>query len=120
MSLTPGHIAAALVATNADNRRHRIISDDTKTLDNLVAWLRRLLSADDPPTGIAALAGVEETPDSLIRLHELAQVFNQRARCDSGFRGDLEALISQARIGGIDISSITQTVWGNQPDQAPS
>jgi hypothetical protein len=63
---------------------------------------------------------LEETPDSLVRLHELAQVLNQRARCDSGSRGDLEGLISQARIAGIDISAITQTVWGNQTERSPS
>lgn len=118
--MTLGAITAALVARNAANRARRTSDDDTKVLDHLVGWLRRLVAADDPTAGAAALARVEEAPESHERLHDLAQVLNRRAIADGDFRSDLEALVNEARAEGVDVSSITQMAWGNQPGQTPS
>ena len=87
--------------------------DHARVLDGLASWLRRILAADDPAAGGAALARLEETPQSHQRLHELAQVLNQRATSDEGFRADLEALIEQAHGHRLDISSITELAWGS-------
>ncbi len=99
--MTLGAIAAALVARNAVGRARWTVDDDTRVLDGLVGWLRRLVAADDPKVGVAALARVEEAPESHERLHDLAQVLNRRAIADSGFRSDLEALVDQARARGV-------------------
>ena len=112
--LTLGTVVAALAAANAQNRTSsRIGGDDTRVLESLVGWLRRLVAADDP-TGAGALARLEETPESHPHLHELAQILNRRATSDTGFRSELEALISQARSESVDIGSITRQAWGNQ------
>lgn len=107
-----GAVAAALVATDAGNKARRAIGDDQRVLEHLVGWLRRLVAADDPVAGIAALARLEEAPESHIRLHEFGRVLERRARFDGVFRVDLEALIDQARSDGVDIESITQVIWG--------
>ena len=98
----------------------RTVDDDTRVLDGLVGWLRRLAAAADPTVGVAALARVEEAPESHERLHDLAQLLNRRAIADSGFRSDLEALVNEASAQGVDVNSITQMAWGNQPCQPPT
>lgn len=87
--------------------------DHARVLDGLAGWLRRIVAADDPTVGAAALARLEESPQSHERLHELAQVLNHRATSDKHFRADLEALIEQARDHRLDISSITESAWGS-------
>ena len=118
--MTLGSIAAALVARNAVARARRTVDDDTRVLDRLVGWLRRLVAADDPTVGVAALARVEDAPESHERLHDLAQVLDRRAIADGGFRSDLEALINEASATGVDVNSITQTAWGSQSSQPPT
>lgn len=118
--MTLGAITAALVARSAMARARPTAADDTRVLDGLVGWLRRLIAADDPTTGAAALTRVEEAPECHERLHDLAHVLDRRAIADSGFRSDLEALVNKASADGVDVSSITQTVWGNQPGQTPN
>lgn len=87
--------------------------DHARLLDGLVGWLRRIVAADDPAAGTAALARLEEAPQSHQRLHELAQLLNHRTTSDKGFRDDLEALIDQAHGHRLDIGSITKLAWGN-------
>ena len=79
----------------------------------MVGWLRRIVAADDPTAGAAALARLEETPQSHQRLHELAQILNHRASSDTGFRADLEALVDHARGHKLDVNSITELAWGS-------
>jgi len=118
--MTLGAIIAALVARNAVARGRRTVDDDARVLDRLVGWLWRLVAADDPTIGVAALARVEEAPESHERLHDLAQLLSRRAIADGGFRSDLEALVDEATALGVDVNSITQMVWGNQPSQPPT
>lgn len=114
-----GAASAALVAKNAENMARGTCGDEANVVNRLVGWLRRLVAADDPAIGGAALDRVEEAPDSHVRLHELAEVLNRRATDDASFRSDLEALINQARTQGIDISSITQLAWGKATVRPP-
>lgn len=114
--MTLGAVAAALVAASAHYAARPMPEDHARVLDGLVGWLRRIVVADDPTTGAAALARLEETPQSFQRLHELTQVLNHRATYDADFRADLEALIEQAHGHRLDISSITAIAWGtSQP-----
>lgn len=115
-----GAASAALVARNAENMTQGTSGDETGVVNGLVGWLRRLVAADDPEVGGVALGRVEEAPDSHVRLHELAEVLNRRATADAGFRSDLEALINQARVEGVDISSITQLAWGKTAVRPPT
>ncbi len=115
-----GAASAALVARNAENMARGTSGEEASVVNRSVGWLRRLVAADDPAVGGAALDRVEEAPDSHVRLHELAEVLNRRATADDGFRSDLAALINQARAEGIDISSITQLTWGKTTVRPPT
>ena len=110
VSLTLGAIAAALVAKAAE----RAVEGGEGVLVRLVGWLRQRFSADDQHEAQAALAHVEQVPDSPSRLQRLAEVIDRRAEADAGFRSELKALVKHAQAGGVDVGTIAQTAWGDQ------
>ena len=61
-----------------------------------------------------ALARVEDAPDSPSRVQALAGLIDQRASVDDVLRGELEALVAEARAGSVDVGSIAQSVIGDQ------
>jgi hypothetical protein len=60
------------------------------------------------------LERVEDAPDSPTRVRELAELLDERAAGDPEFRGELLALVEQARTAGVDVGSIIQVVVGDQ------
>jgi hypothetical protein len=114
VSLTLGAVAAALVAKAEDNAAEKAVEGAAGALRRLVSWLRERFAGDKDPAGARALARVEDAPDSPSRIQELADVLEQRAETDGHFREVLKGLVAEARAAGVDVGTITQTVWGNQ------
>jgi hypothetical protein len=114
VSLTLGAIAAALVAKAADKTAERAVEGSAGVLKRFVGWLRERFSADAEQEGAAALARVEDAPDSPSRLRELAEVLDRRAHADAGFGSELKSLVDETQASGVDVGSIVQTAWGNQ------
>lgn len=113
-SLTLGATAAAMVATAATETVGRTVDTAMAALGRLVGWLRERFSAEEWKEGATALARVEEVPDSPRLLEELAKVLDGRVGADPGFRSELEGLVKHASGAGVDVGSITQTVWGDR------
>ena len=117
VSLTLGMVVAALVAKAMDKTAEQAVEGGAAVLGRLVSWLRERLGAGGESGGVV-LARVEDAPDSPSRVRELAGVVDARAADDDEFRVGLEALVAEARAGGVDVGSITQTLWGNQNVQS--
>lgn len=119
VSLTLGAIAAALVAKASDKAAERAVDEGAGALVRLVGWLRERFAADDATEAIAALAKVEDAPDSPSRVRELAAVLDCRVDDpdDPDFRVEMQALVDEAQAGGADVGSIAQSAWGNQNTQ---
>lgn len=118
VSLSLGAIVAALVARAAERAGDGAAAGGESLLRRLVDKLRARFAGAADEAAAGALARAQEVPDSPSRVRELAAVLDQRAAADPALRGELEALVGQARDGGIDVKGISQTVWGDQNVQA--
>jgi hypothetical protein len=112
--VTLGVIAAALVAKALDRAEDRVVEDGEGVLRPLVGALRDRFSRADDQAGTTALERVEDAPDSPTRVRELAKLLDERAAGDPEFRGELLALVEQARTAGVKVGSIIQVVVGDQ------
>jgi hypothetical protein len=118
VSLSLGAIVAALVAKGVERAADDAVEGGEGMLRRLVAALReRFAGAGDEPAR-EALTRVQDAPDSPSRVKALAAVIDQRARDDLELRGELEALVAQARGGGVNVEKISQAAWGDQNVQA--
>ncbi len=108
-----GVIVAALVAKASDKAAERAVDEGAGALARLVGWLRKRFADDGAVEASAALAKVEEVPDSASLVRGLAAVVDRRAE-DPGFRSELQGLVEQAQAAGVDVGSIVQTAWGDQ------
>jgi hypothetical protein len=116
--VTLGVIVAALVAKALDRAENKVIDDGEGVLRRLVGALRQRLSQEDDRAGRIALELVGDVPDSPSRVRELAVLLDERLAGDPVFRGELEALVEQARAAGVDVDSISQVAVGDQNVQA--
>ena len=113
VSLTLGGVVAGLVAKAVDATGDRLVGGAVAVVGRLVSRLRARFGDVSDEAGAAALAGVEEVPDSPSRVGVLAEAVDRLA-ADPGFRAELEALVSDARDAGVDVGAITQTAWGDR------
>src|SRR4051812_113523 len=118
VSLSLGAIVAALVAKAVGRAADDAVEGCESMLRRLVAALReRFAGAGDEPAR-EALTRVQEAPDSPSRVEALAREIDQRAQTDRELRSELEALVAQARRGGVNVEQISQSAWGDQNAQA--
>jgi uncharacterized protein YidB (DUF937 family) len=114
VSLSLGAVVAALVAKTAERAGERAADGAAVGLGRLVGWLRGRLSGAGAEPAAAALAGVEEVPDSPSRVKGLAAAIDQLAEAEPRFRDELRAWVRETREAGVDVESVSQSVWGNQ------
>jgi hypothetical protein len=112
--VTLGMIVAALVAKASSRAEGRVIDEGEAALARLVGVLRRRFSGADDQQGTEALEHVELAPDSPKLVGELAVLLNERAAGDPAFRGELEALVKDARAAGVDVNVVSQVATGEQ------
>jgi hypothetical protein len=116
--LSLGVIVAAMVRKAAETAAEQAVEGKAGMVGRLAGWLRHRFSDAEHSEESTALARLEDAPDSPSRLRELARVVDGYAAADPGFRAELEALVKEVRAAGVDVGSITQSVWGNQNVQA--
>lgn len=114
VSLTLGAVVAALVVKAAEKAGERAAEGGAGALGRLVDRLRQRFTGDGDAAATKALERVEDAPDSPSRLQLLTEVVDRRAAADADFRSELETLVHEARAEGVELGSITQTVWGDQ------
>lgn len=114
VSLTLGAVVAAMVAKAVGKAEDQAVEEGAGALRRMVGWLRERFTGGGDEVGARALSRVEDAPDSPSRTRELAEVLDQRSDADAEFRAALERLVTEARVEGVDVGSITQTAWGNQ------
>lgn len=112
--VTLGAIVAALAARAADDGADKAVDQAGAALGRLVGWLRQRLTDDGDEAGAAALARVEEIPDSPSRVAVLAALVDQRAHDAKGFRNELERLVTEVKSAGVDVGSTDQKAIGDQ------
>ena len=117
--MTLGAVAAALVAHAVGKAGDKVgegaVDAGAGAVHRLVGWLRDRFAGDDEAAN--ALVKVQDAPDSPARLRMLAEVVDRHAQDDT-FRGELAALVAEAKTAGVDVGSVTQTVWGDQNVQS--
>lgn len=116
--LTLGAIVAALAARALERAEQKAVEEGEGALRRLVDTLKRRFSDREDEAGTIALERLEDAPDSLSRQRELARLLDRRAGEAADFRGELEALLAEARRAGLDVESISQTARGNQNVQS--
>lgn len=116
--LTLGAIVAVLAAKALERAGERTVDGGEGVLRRLIEALRDRVSGDGEKAGADALARLEEAPDSPTRRHDLAQALDERAAAAPGFRDELEALVEEARRGGVDVDSLAQLAFGDQNVQS--
>jgi hypothetical protein len=115
-----GIVAAALLAKAVEKAAEKAVEKvgegageaGVGALGRFAGWLRQRL-AGQAEAG-AAVARVEEAPDSPSRVTALGEVLDRLAQQDPGFAGELRQQVEQARGAGVDVKGITQTAVGNQ------
>jgi hypothetical protein len=117
VSLTVGAIVAALVVKAAEKGGEQLAEGAGSVLGRVVGWLRARFSKSGDEEGSAALAGVEEVPDSPSRAGALAKALDSRAAADPEFKAELEKLIEEAKGAGVEVKSISQSAIGDQNAQ---
>lgn len=114
VSLTVGAVIAAMVTKAAETTAEQAVEGKSGVVGRAVGWLRTRFSDAEHSEGSVALARLEDAPDSPTRMRELARIVDQYAAADPGLRAELEGLVKEARVAGVNVGSITQSVWGNQ------
>lgn len=116
VSLTVGALAAALVSKAAEKAVEKVGEDAGEAgvgaLARFARWLRERVSGHQEPS--AALARVEDVPDSPSRVKALGVALDRFAEQDPGFGEQLRRQVQQARDAGVDVKVITQTALGDQ------
>jgi len=112
--LTLGVVVAALVTGAANKAGENLADAANNAVGRLVGWLRDWFARDGDQPAAQALATAQEYYDSDRARQQLAAVLGAHAAADAGFKADLERLVADAQQHGADVTTITQTVWGNQ------
>jgi hypothetical protein len=114
VSLTVGAVVAALVMKAAEKGGEELAEGASSVLGRMVNWLRVRFSRKHDEEASAALAKVEDVPDSPSRVKALASVLVRRAEADLEFRAELQRFVEQAENAGVEVKSITQSAFGDQ------
>ena len=118
--VTLGAVVAALVAKAVATIGEKSGEAGVAALGKLLGRVRSRLRNQGDDAERAALARVEDPPAGPRQLEALAAAINRHAADDPAFRTELTRLVDEARAGGMDVQSITQTALGNQNIQLGS
>lgn len=117
VSLTIGVVVAALVTKAAEKAGEELTEGAAPVLVRLVGWLRKRFSGKSDDGALAALAQLEDAPDSPSRAAALARVVDERVQTDPEFRVELARLVEQVKAAGVAVTSVTQIASGDQDVQ---
>lgn len=112
--LTLGAVVASLVAKTLERAEDKAVESGEGALRRLVETIKKRFSGTQDQACTVALERLEDAPDSPRRVRDLAQQLDERAETFPEFRRELEALITEARNGGVDVESISQVALGSQ------
>jgi len=112
--VTLGVIVAALAAKALARAEDETVGAGFAAARKLVETLRRRFASAMDDDGAAALDRLADAPDSASRASALATLVDDRAGGSPGLREELEALVKEARDGGVDVDSISQAAQGSQ------
>jgi hypothetical protein len=113
VTLTLGGIVAGLVAKVLDKGEGKAADQGWAALGRLVGAVRRRFREHGSDQDKQALTGVEDAPDSPRRLQALAAAVDRHAGADATWRAELRAQVEEAKSGGVDVGSLTQSAWGD-------
>jgi hypothetical protein len=113
VTLTLGGIVAGLIAKVLDKGEDKAADQGWAVLGRLVGAVRRRFKEHGSHQDNEALAGVEDTPDSPRRLQTLASAIDRHAGGDQAWRDEVQTLVEEAKLGGVDVGSLTQSAWGD-------
>jgi len=111
--VTLGVIVAALASKTFDRAVEASVEGGEGVLRRLVSRVRQRFSGAGDLEATGALELVEEVPDSQRLAGQLAEAVDRHAGADPAFAADLQALVSEARAGGVKVEQITQSAWGD-------
>ncbi len=109
-----GAITTGLIVKAVDRGEDDALDAGAGALRRLLCFVRNQISRDGNAPASAALARVQDAPDSPSRLRELAAMIAALAQDDEEFRSELERLIGEARQAGVEVGMVTQTAIGDQ------
>lgn len=112
-SVSLGIVVAGLVAGVVDDAGQRLAVNAADLAGRLVERLRVSFDDVDDAEGARALARVEDAPDSPARLQALAEAIDRLA-VDASVRAELEAVVNEASLAGVDSPLVWQTVQGDR------
>ncbi len=107
-----GVLAAALLVKAVEKVGEDVGDASVGALTRFAGWLRRRVVGH--PDSSTALERVEAAPDSPSRVQALAQALDRFGQQESAFAGELREQVEQARRAGVEVTSIAQSVWGDQ------
>jgi hypothetical protein len=113
VTLTVGGVAAALIAKAVDKTGDKTADAGWAVVGQLVGRIRRHFREHGDDADQAALAGVEDAPDSRKRIEVLAAAIDRHTGSDPKLGADLRALVEEAGKSNIDVRSIVQSAWGD-------
>jgi hypothetical protein len=108
-----GVIVAALLARALDRAEDAVADEGAGVLRRLVGVVRRRFSDSGHEEGLLALDRVAEAPHNQKRVGALAALVGEYAGQDDNFRAELEGLVEQARLAGVDRGAISQVAAGD-------
>ena len=111
--VTLGVIVAALASKTFDRAVDASVEAGEGILRRLVSRVRERFSGAGDLEAVRVLELVEEVPDSQRLTGQLAAAVDLHAVADQTFAADLEALVGEARAGGVKVEQITQSAWGD-------
>jgi hypothetical protein len=111
--VTVGVVVAALAAKAAGRAADATVDAGEGVLRRLVDRVRARFAGAGDADAARVLELVEEVPDSEQLRGRLAEAVDRHAGADSAFAGELDALVGEARQGGVNVEQITQSAWGD-------
>lgn len=112
-TLTLGGIAAGLLAKFLDKSEGKAADAGWAGLGRLAGAIRRHFREHGSDEDQAALARLQEVPDSPSRLEALAQAIDRQVSAEPALANELRGLIEESKAGGIDVGSLAQSAWGD-------
>lgn len=111
--VTIGTVATALISKALDRAEDKSADAGVSALGRLLGRVRDHFRDHGNDADRAALIGVEEVPDSPMRLRALATAIDSHAGTEVGLREELQTLVDEAGKAGVDVASISLVSWGN-------
>lgn len=111
VTLTLGATVAALIAKVISQGEDKAAKAAWEVVGRLVGTVRSRFREHGSDEDQAAIAGLQAAPDSAKRLAALASAIDRHT--DTTWRAELESLVKEAKSAGVDVTSLTQSAWGN-------